>query len=144
MRLPLVVVLLALLACKQGGAPSSASGGAPSAPAGVSAGDVCQKLEAAGVASKCQVGSKGDLGVIGRSASEYVTFDVPSVPGKAGKVLLFRNAADYAEAITDFEAAATLVGPHRFGSSTALIFVQLPRTASADVGAKASGVVSAL
>lgn len=50
------VILLALFACKRSGAPSSASDGGPpqpSAPAGVAAGDVCYKLEAAGVASKC-------------------------------------------------------------------------------------------
>jgi hypothetical protein len=143
MRLALVVVLLALLACKRSGAPSGASGGAPTA-APVSAGDVCHQLEAAGVAAKCQAGSKGDLGVIGRPASEYVTFDLPAVPGKAGKVLLFRNAAAYEEAVKGFEAASFLVGPYRYGSSKALIYVELNKAAPADVGAKAASVVSAL
>lgn len=132
MRLHVVVILLALAACKRSG------------PVGVSAGDVCYKLEAAGVALKCQTGSKGALGLIARSASEYVTFDLPSVPGKTGQVLRFRNAADYAEAVQGFEAASMLVGPHRYGSAKALIFVQLSSATPADVGAKAAVVVAGL
>ncbi len=135
MRLPIAVVFAALLACKRG---------APSAPAGPSAGDVCHKLEAAGVAAKCQTASRGDLGAIARKASEYVTFDLPSAPGKAGKVLLFRNAADHAEAIQGFEAASFLVGPHRYGSSKALIYVELNKAATADAGTKAAAVVAGL
>lgn len=82
--------------------------------------------------------------MIGRPASEYVTFDLPSAPGKAGKVLRFRDVAAHEEAVKGFEAAAVLVGPHRYASSTALIYVELPKDAPADVGAKAAAVVSAL
>lgn len=131
MRLESVVVLLALLACKHG-------------PKGVSAGDVCYKLEAAGVATKCQVASRGDLGVIARAAREYVVFALPSTPGKTGQVLRFKDSYDYEEAMKGFEAAAFLVGPHRYGSSKVFIYVQLDKSAPADVGAKTSAVVSDL
>lgn len=139
MRLHAVVLLLALFACKR-----TAPTPAPVVPEGPSAGDVCRQLEAVGVAHKCQVASRGDLGTIARSASEYVTFGITTTPGKPGKVLRFRNAADFGDAVSGFEAAAFLIGPHRYGSSKALIFVQLPKETSADVGAKASAVVSAL
>jgi hypothetical protein len=86
----------------------------------------------------------GDVGLLGKAASEFVTFDLPSVQGKTGRVLRFRTADAYADAVAGYEAAAMLVGPHRYGSAKALIFVQLNNAAPTDVGAKAAAVVTAL
>jgi hypothetical protein len=130
MRPSALVVLLAL-ACSR-------------TPAGPTAGDICHKLEAAGVAAKCQVASRGDAGLLAQAASDRVTFDLPSVPGKTGQVLGFRDAASYEQTVKGYEAAAILAGPHRYGSSKALIFVQMNSAASNDVGAKASAVVAGL
>jgi hypothetical protein len=77
-------------------------------------------------------------------ASDYVVFDLPSVPGKTGQVLQFRNTSDYTEAVQDFETAAALTGPHRYGSAKARIYVQLNSGAPADAGTKAAAVVAGL
>lgn len=71
-------------------------------------------------------------------------FDLPSVPGKTGQVLRFAKSSDYEATVKAFDAAAVLAGRHRYGSSKALIFVQLNSEASSDVGAKAEGIVNAL
>lgn len=126
-----LVLSLAVLSCNR-------------APSGPSAGDVCHQLEAAGVAAKCQVASRGDAGLLAQAASEIVEFDLPSVPGKRGTVLRFADAASYEQTVKGYEAAAILAGPHRYGSSRARIFVQMNSAASNEVGAKASAVVSAL
>lgn len=107
----------------------------------IPASDVCTKLVAAGVASNCKTEPPGGLGA---AASEHVVFDLPSVPGKTGQVLRFDKASDYEATSKAFDAAAVLAGRHRYGSASALIYVQLHSGAPADVGAKAAAVVAGL
>jgi hypothetical protein len=106
-----------------------------------SAADVCKKLEASGVAASCRTDSPNGLGA---AASEKVSFDLPSVPGKTGAVFGFASADSYKSTTGAFEGAAMLAGPHRYGSEKALIFVQMNSGATPDVGGKAKAVVEAL
>ncbi|HEY4158501.1 MAG TPA: hypothetical protein VGM29_10400 [Polyangiaceae bacterium] len=103
---------------------------------------VCAQLATSGVAANCKDG--GPAGGLGSAASEYVVFDLPSVPGETGQVLRFEKPSDYAATVKAFDAAAVLAGRHRYGSESALIFVQLNSKASSDVGAKADAIVKGL
>jgi len=102
---------------------------------------VCGKLVAAGVAANCKSGTPGGLGA---AASEQAVFDLPSVPGETGQVLRFDKSSDFEATTKAYDAVAVLAGRHRYGSSAALIFVQLNSGASTDIGAKAEAVVNAL
>lgn len=103
--------------------------------------DVCHKLEAAGVAKNCHEGKPGGLAA---AAVEDAEFDLVSVPGKGGGVYRFDRDDFYESTVTSFGAAAMLAGPHRYGSKTARIFVQMNDGASLEVGKKAKAVVDGL
>lgn len=121
----LLVTLLALAGCSKN----------------VSALDACKKLEADGIASGCKESAPGGLGA---AAVERAEFSLPSVPDKGGQVLKFENEGAYTRTVGAFEEAAVLAGPHRYGSKSRLIFVQMNEGASLEVGRKAKGVVDAL
>ena len=103
--------------------------------------DACKKLEAAGVAANCREDLPGGLGA---AAVEKALFDLPSVPGKGGQVLRFEKEAYYEQTVDAFAAAALLAGPHRYGSKSKLIFVQMNDGAPLEVGKKAKEVVEGL
>lgn len=102
---------------------------------------VCQQLEAGGVATNCRKGTPEGLGI---AAIEKAEFDLPSVPAKGGMVLRFEDDEKYDKTVSAFSGAAVLAGPHRYGSRTTRIFVQMNSGAPAEVGAKAKAVVDAL
>jgi hypothetical protein len=104
---------------------------------------VCSKLTAAGVAAGCRTGGSKPDG-LAAAASEYVVFDLPSVPGQTGQVLRFGKSDDYDATVKAFDAMAAFAGRHRYGSGSALIFVQLNSAASSEVGAKTEAIVNAL
>lgn len=106
-----------------------------------SASDVCGKLVAAGIAANCKQGSPK---MFTARAKTVFDFDLVSVKGKGGAVLDFERSDDFDATVKAFEGAAMLAGPHRYGSSKALIFVQMNDGASPAVGAKTKGVVDAL
>lgn len=120
------------------GLPSMLTAGCGSKPTAV---DVCAKLEANGVAKNCKPGERGGLS---STASEKVVFDLVDVPEKTGQVLRFDDTGAYRQAVDSFQAAATLAGPHRYGSEKALIFVQISDAASEAIGAKAKATVDGL
>ena len=107
-----------------------------------SAMSVCTTLVSSGVAANCKDG--GPANGMGAAASEYVVFDLPSVPGETGQVLRFDKSSDFDATTKAFDAMAALAGRHRYGSSGALIFVQLNSGASTEVGKKAEDVVNKL
>lgn len=105
------------------------------------AGDVCKRLVEAGVAANCRQEQPRALTAL---ATEKFDFDLPSVPGKTGQVMSFKDARDYNDTSEKFRAAAVLAGPHRYGSEKALIFLQMNDTAPPALGAKAKAVVDGL
>lgn len=102
---------------------------------------VCHQLEAAGQAKGCHQ-DKPEV-FAARAKTKWV-FDLPRVAGKTGQVLDFANADDYQATVDAFTKAAMLAGPHRYGSSKALVFVQMNTGASLDDGNKVKGIVDAL
>lgn len=102
---------------------------------------VCKQLETAGVAAGCHTAQAGGLG---GAASEYVEFELPSVPGHGGAVYRFQTDADYTTTTDGFQRAAALAGPHRYGNAKARTFVQMNSGASSEVGAKVKAVVDSL
>lgn len=100
---------------------------------------VCEKLVTAGVATACWTEPPGGLGA---GALEHVVFDIPG--GKTGQVLTFDKASDYTATVAAFDAAAVLAGRHRYGSESALTFVQLNSETPAELGTNAKTVVDAL
>ena len=103
--------------------------------------EVCHKLEVAGVAANCRTEQASGIGA---AASEKAAFDLPSVPGKGGQVLLFEKDSSYESTVETFTKGAMLAGPHRYGSPKTRIFVQMNDGAAAVVGARAKAVVDAL
>ncbi len=103
--------------------------------------DACRKIEASGVGAACKEDKPGGLGA---AASEKAVFDLPSVPGKTGQVLRFEKEESYVTTEGSFEKAATLAGPHRYGSKKALIFVQANEGLSLEDGKKLKAAVGAL
>lgn len=108
---------------------------------GVTAMQVCQKLEAEGVAANCKEGKPAGLGA---AAAEQAVFDLPSVQGKTGQVLRFEKAEFLESTEKAFGAMAALAGRHQYASKKALVFVQLNSEAPAEIGAKAKTVVDGL
>ncbi len=123
----LPIAILAMFAAACGKSPTAMS--------------VCEQLAAGGVASNCHAGTPTGLGV---GAAEDAEFDLPSVPGKGGMVLRFDKEDVYDKTVEAFSKAAMLSVPHRYGSRTTRIFVQMNNKATANVGAKAKSVVDAL
>lgn len=100
---------------------------------------VCEKLVVAGVAANCEAKPPGGLGA---AALEHVVFDIPG--GKTGQVMTFDKASDYTATTKAYDAAAVLAGRHRYGSESALTFVQLNSETPAELGTNAKTVVEAL
>ncbi len=103
--------------------------------------EVCKQVESSGVASGCRADTPNGIGA---AASEKVSFDLPSVPGKTGAVFGFADDEAYDKTEKAFAAAAVLAGPHRYGSKKARSFVQINSGLSAADGAKAKAVVDGL
>jgi len=100
---------------------------------------VCTQLVAAGVATNCVVKQPGGIGA---AADKAMDFDLAH--DAKGQVLTFRSEADFKATIGAFDAAAVLAGKHRYGSESALTFVQLNAQTPDAVGDKAKAVVDGL
>ncbi len=103
--------------------------------------DFCQKLQVAGVASGCHDVSPTGLGA---AAIESAVFELTEVPEHDGTVYRFDNTASFDKTVDAFATAATLMGPNRFGSRKALIFVQVNSDAPSDIAANVKRLVEAL
>lgn len=101
--------------------------------------DVCRRLEEKRVAIGCADG--GAPHGIGGDAKEYVTFDLPDVPGKTGQVLWFSDDDAFARTEEAFANAQALAGRHRYGNPSSRIFVQLNSQATDFDGYAARQVV---
>ena len=113
-----------------------------SAPASDSAAErVCAEIERAGIGDNCARGEGTGLQL---AATEVYDFDLPSVPGEGGSVMAFDNVALYQKTVQAFEDAASLAGPHRYGSESALIFVQINEGLSSSDGQKVKEIVDSL
>jgi hypothetical protein len=106
-----------------------------------SAAEVCAKLEAAGIARGCHEVKPGGISA---GARERVDFDLVSVPGKGAGVMSYDSPEAYEACVKAHEAAAIIVGPHRYGSAKARIFVQMNEGASLEVGKKTRAIVEGL
>jgi hypothetical protein len=102
---------------------------------------VCEKISAVGAGANCRADKPGGLG---SAAKEKAVFDVPGVKDATGQVLNFDKASDYSATVKAFDAMAALAGRFRYGSESALIFVQMNSETPPEVGAKAEKVVSDL
>jgi hypothetical protein len=102
---------------------------------------VCQKLQEAGVAANCRAGKPSGLGA---NATEAADFDLPSVPGHGGLVLRCDTVQAYEGTVRGYDDAKVLAGPHRYGNADRKVFVQFNESATMDVGAKARAVVQGL
>lgn len=102
---------------------------------------VCAEIERAGIGDNCARGEGTGLQL---AATEVYDFDLPSVPGEGGSVMAFDNVALYRKTVQAFEDAASLAGPHRYGSESALIFVQINEGLSSSDGQKVSEIVDSL
>jgi hypothetical protein len=124
-RIAVVLSLLALSGCKRD----------------VSAMGVCKQLEAEKLASACVAGTPGGLG---SAAREKVDFDLPSVPGQKGQVMLFEKDEYYRNTTEAYAKMSTLVGRHQYGNPKARVFVQLNSKASNETGDATRAVVDKL
>lgn len=102
---------------------------------------VCQKLARDDIVANCRAEQPGGLGV---RAHERVMFDLPSVPGKGGQVLSFKNYEDFKNTVMAFGAAEALVGRHRYGSQELLVFVQMNSETPQEIGDMAKARIAAL
>ncbi|MFC8181571.1 hypothetical protein ACFULT_22060 [Rhodococcus sp. NPDC057297] len=78
------------------------------------------------------------------AATEVYDFDLPSVPGEGGAVMAFADGELYKKTVQSYEDAAFLAGPHRYGSESALIFVQINEGLSSSDGQKVEEIVDSL
>ena len=102
---------------------------------------VCSQIEDAGIGKNCAPGSTTGLAVAATGAYD---FDLPSVPGEGGTVMIFDNADLYHKTVKSYADAAFLAGPHRYGSENALIFVQINEGLSSSDGEKVKDIVDSL
>jgi len=102
---------------------------------------VCAQIEDAGIGENCAPGDPGGLAV---AATEKYDFDLPSVPGERGTVMIFDNADQYRKTVKSYADAAILAGPHRYGSDNALILVQINEGLSSSDGQKVKDIVDSL
>lgn len=58
--------------------------------------------------------------------------------------MAFDNGALYRKTVQAYEDAASLAGPHRYGSESALIFVQMNEGLSSSDGQKVKEIVDSL
>lgn len=105
----------------------------------VTAGDVCGRIVSAGLGANCRSESPKGLG---QAASSRFVFDLAG--GKTGQVLGFDDAAGYEATVEAFGKAATLAGPHRYGSPSARIFVQANASMTQADGAQLKALVESL
>jgi hypothetical protein len=128
----LCCALLALVNCDKNG--SSSTGGGPKPVK--TAMDACHRLVEAGAASNCKEESVEPALTPG--AKSRALFTLPS--GKPGQVFAFDDRDDYdksAKIIGDTSAA----GPHHFGNSKAMIYVQLNKEATEADAQKVRSIV---
>ncbi len=104
--------------------------------------DLCHRLSGAGVATNCRPVAPATG--LGSAALERADFDLLEVPEHEGSVYRFQKVADYEKAVDEFAAAAALVGPNRYGSRKALVFVLVNSDAPSDIAANAKSIVDAL
>lgn len=102
---------------------------------------VCSQIEEAGIGENCVLGEARGLAV---AATEVYDFDLPSVPGEGGAVMVFDDPEQYRKTVESYADAAFLAGPHRYGSDSALIFVQINEGLSSDDGQKVKDIVDSL
>lgn len=146
-----VGVLLIATGCSSDSPDSSAPSATPAAtssetvessPASDSAAKrLCAEIEKAGIGGNCVRGEGTGLQL---AATEVYDFDLPSVPGEGGSVMAFDNVALYRKTVQSYEDAASLAGPHRYGSESALIFVQINEGLSSSDGQKVKEIVDSL
>ncbi|MFD4268192.1 hypothetical protein [Rhodococcus sp. NPDC058481] len=102
---------------------------------------VCQMIVDLGVGANCTESEPEGLGI---GADEKYEFELPSVPGESGQVLVFSDSKIYDKTVAAYDEVASLAGPHRYGSSNALVFVQINEGLSAAEGQKVEQLVSGL
>ena len=102
---------------------------------------VCAEIERAGIGDNCVRGEGNGLQL---AATEVYDFDLRSVPGEGGAVMAFDDVALYRKTVQAYEDAASLAGPHRYGSESALIFVQINEGLSSSDGQKVKEIVDSL
>ena len=146
-----VGVLLIATGCSSDSPENSATSEMPAAtsteivtpaPASDSAAQrVCAEIERAGIGDNCVRGEGNGLQL---AATEVYDFDLRSVPGEGGAVMAFDDVALYRKTVQAYEDAASLAGPHRYGSESALIFVQINEGLSSSDGQKVKEIVDSL
>ncbi|WP_431839980.1 hypothetical protein [Gordonia hongkongensis] len=102
---------------------------------------VCEKIVELGVGTHCTKSEPGGLGI---GATERYEFELPSVPGESGQILVFSDRKIYTKTVAAYDEAAALAGPHRYGSPNALVFVQINEGLSAAEGQKVERLVAGL
>lgn len=123
------------------GPATSSSGPTTSSNTAATPASVCSQIEDAGIGKNCAPGNPTGLAV---AATEKYDFDLPSVPGEGGTVMIFDNADQYRKTVKSYDDAAFLAGPHRYGSENALIFVQINEGLSSSDGQKVKDIVDSL
>ncbi|MBR7193759.1 hypothetical protein [Gordonia sp. SCSIO 19800] len=81
---------------------------------------------------------------LGIGATEKYEFELPSVPGESGQILVFSDRKIYTKTVAAYDEAAALAGPHRYGSPNALVVVQINEGLSAAEGQKVERLVAGL
>lgn len=102
---------------------------------------VCAQIEQTGIGENCVRGEGTGLAL---AATEVYDFDLPSVPGEGGAVMAFDDVDLYEKTVQSYEDAAFLAGPHRYGSESAMIFVQINEGLSSSDGQKVKEIVDSL
>lgn len=102
---------------------------------------VCEKIVELDVGKNCTKSEPAGLGI---GAIEKYEFELPSVPGESGQILVFSDRKIYTKTVAAYDEAAALAGPHRYGSPNALVFVQINEGLSAAEGQKVERLVAGL
>lgn len=66
------------------------------------------------------------------------------MPGESGQVMVFSDSKIYDKTVAAYDEVASIAGPHRYGSSNALVFIQINDGLSAAEGQKVEQLVSGL
>lgn len=112
---------------------TSATSAAPVTAETMSAKAACPKLSTSVGGGECKAEEPSGLGA---AAWERQTFELVEPKGKTCQVMSFRKRADLDATVKAFDGAATLAGPHRYSSTTKLLFVQCNRGMPRDAGTK--------
>ncbi|MDH6284930.1 hypothetical protein [Prescottella agglutinans] len=102
---------------------------------------MCAKIEKSGVGANCSQDEPGGLGI---GATENYAFDLPSVPGRSGQVMVFDDPKIYKKTVDAYAEMSGLAGPHRYGNERALVFVQINEGLSAQDGKTVKSIVDGL